>query len=141
MKILRDNPKKSACTLTKEGLHINGHFVERVLSGYGNTGSAYGFLGKSQWNNDTKCVSEVEIPNPIFWARIKAVGTSRGRTSAVTIWEDEDEIHKYHSGVSSTKLILEGIQDGLLKAVNGYIEGEFTFKFQGSNSYLIPYKK
>ena len=129
MKILFEHPKASKkWALTKQ---INADKSEVILSGYGGQGQLWrrGKPDDVEW---------VEIPNVVFHAKMRATSQSRGNSSSLFYFSDQDTIHKYQTGTKGMLLIVQALQDGILKVDGHQIEGFFTFAKQGREIYFLP---
>jgi len=81
------------------------------------------------------------LPNIIFFARIRIVEVSRGRSSVVFKFEDADDEHRYQAGTETMAKIVVALQNGnlALDKEHGCFSGEFTFVKQGDSTHIIPY--
>ena len=130
MKILFDHPKASTkWKLTRE-TRPDGKQV--ILSGYGGQGHFH----RLKQPDD---VTWEEVPNVVFWACIRATEQSRGNSSSLFYFRDQDKDHKYQTGTKGMLMIVQALQDGILLVRQDFhIEGFFTFAKQGREVYFLP---
>lgn len=102
-----------------------------IVSGYMGMGLAY-------WSKRWEEASYLEVDNFIFLARIKPVGISKGRSSVLTLFEDEDGIHKYEASTVAMHQILLALINGDVVTAGDYIRGAWTFRKMGKTVSIWP---
>lgn len=138
MKIERRNPAKTTWDLMSI-VYPDGRRV--VLSGY----DGHGFWWLRDYDEfmeeTEKAGGVVEtIQNIIFTATIVLTGSGRGRTSVVFLFQDKDEHDvRYQTGVEGMEALVRAIQQDSVQVINGALTGRFTFRKQGTSTFLFPY--
>jgi len=101
--------------------------------------NAYYWSNKERMEEAGYILPVFEVPPFTFQARLKYHDYYKGRSAAGTIWFDEDDARiRYYMGMSSTSELFRKIFSGELKIVDGYIDGVWRLKKQGSAILICP---
>ena len=78
--------------------------------------------------------------NVIITGDLKYNAMSRGHSAATfhATFRGHDDF-EYELGMNGTLLVLQALQEGRLKIVDGYISGKWTIAKQGQTIFLMPY--
>ena len=102
-----------------------------VLSGYNGIGLG-GYRYRTVETDDA-------TDNFIFTARIRPTGVSKGQSSALTLFEDDDGVHKYEASTSAMYHILRAVASGdVIATKNDYLYGAWTFRKMGRTVSIWP---
>ncbi|MHC4412307.1 MAG: hypothetical protein ACYSW6_04925 [Planctomycetota bacterium] len=121
MEFLKKNPK-SWKVLEKNDIVVSGYMG----------------MGLYDWATRYDAAQYGEVDNFVFLARVKPIGVSKGYSSALTLFEDEDGVHRYEASTVAMYHILRAVVAGDVVTAGDYLRGAWTFRKMGKTVSLWP---